>query len=345
MGFKGKKVLVTGHTGFKGTYLCKALLMDGASVYGYALPAKVGELYSKTKLSEDVSEELADIRDLDNLMKFFKAVNPDYVLHLAAQPLVLEGYNNPHYTYETNVMGTVNVLECIKQTPSVTSFVNVTTDKVYENLEEDHAFKEDEKLDGNDPYSNSKSCSDIITHAYKKSFFPNIAISTVRAGNVIGGGDVCDNRIIPDCIRAVINNKEIIIRNPKSVRPYQYVLEPILAYMQILEETDKNKKLQGSYNVGPNKENCQTTEDLVKKFVDCWGNNAKCTIKQRPDAPKEAGILMLDNQKVKDAFGIEPILSIDETIERTVNFYKGINEGKNVDKMIEDEVNYVKGRK
>ena len=285
---KDKKFLITGHTGFKGAYLVYLLKYLGAKVYGYALEPEDESVYITADIKVLMeSEVIGDIRDFDKLKSYIVEVNPDYIIHMAAQPLVLKSYEEPKYTYETNVIGTVNLFESIRQFAfdnniykktncNIKSVLNVTTDKVYENNDlDDYAFKENEKLCGYDPYSNSKSCSELVTYSYKHSFFNNneISISTARAGNVIGGGDVCENRIIPDCVRDTVANREIIIRNPYSIRPYQYVLEPLIVYLNIVLMTAENKNLCGSYNIGPDKESCVNTLTLAETFVNCWNNN------------------------------------------------------------------------
>ena len=231
--FRGKRVFVTGHTGFKGTWLCRILVGAGAVVTGYSLPAPTEpNLFALAGLEGRMTSIIGDVRDRDALFHAFEAAQPEIVLHLAAQPIVRDSYKDPAYTYETNVMGTVNLLECVRRYPTVRSFLNITTDKVYHNNEWPWGYREDEPLDGFDPYSNSKSCSELVTHSYLNSFFAGTdapAISTARAGNVIGGGDFANDRIIPDCIRATEAKQPIIVRNPHSTRPYQHVLEPLFA--------------------------------------------------------------------------------------------------------------------
>ena len=234
--YKGKHVLVTGHTGFKGSWMCQVLLEAGAKVTGYSLnPPTSPSLFSLAGLGSQINNIIGDIRDLTKLSSVFDQFQPEIVIHLAAQPIVRTGYEQPLYTYETNVIGTVNILECIRTHSCVKSFLNVTTDKVYANKEWVWGYRENEPLDGYDPYSNSKSCSELVTHSYKNSFFSDgkVAISTARAGNVIGGGDFARDRIIPDCIRAAQKKVPIIVRNPHSIRPYQHVLEPVIAYLMI----------------------------------------------------------------------------------------------------------------
>lgn len=222
--YKGKRILITGHTGFKGSWMCQLLIMAGADVTGYALEAPTDpSLFDMCRIAEHMNSVVGDVRDLEHMKKVFADVQPEIVIHMAAQPLVRESYKNPVYTYETNVMGTVNILECVRTTPSVKSFLNVTTDKVYLNKEWEWGYRENEELNGYDPYSNSKSCSELVTSSYLNSFFKDtdVAISTARAGNVIGGGDFATDRIIPDCIRAAAQKEDIIVRNPYSTRPYR----------------------------------------------------------------------------------------------------------------------------
>lgn len=323
--YKGKKVLVTGHTGFKGTWLSKILINAGAIVYGYSLEAPTQpNLFTLSKVENKMTSVIGDIRDYEHLKKCFDEFQPEIVMHLAAQPIVRDSYKEPKYTYETNVIGTVNILECVRLTQSVKSFLNVTTDKVYFNDDiPNHPFKEDEPLDGYDPYSNSKSCSELVTHSYKKSFFTDgrCAISTARAGNVIGGGDFANDRIIPDCIRAIEANKDIIVRNPFSTRPYQHVLEPLYIYLEICEKQYKDRKYEGYYNVGPDDCDCVNTGDLVTKFCNVWGNNLTW-VNKHDGGPHEAAFLKLDNQKIKDTFDWTPRWHIDETINKIVEWTK-----------------------
>lgn len=323
--YKGKTVLVTGHTGFKGTWLCKILINAGAHVVGYSLnPPTEPNLFTLSKIEKDMISIIGDIRDYTNLKSVFDKYQPELVFHLAAQPIVRDSYKAPKYTYETNVIGTVNVLECVRLTPSVKSFLNVTTDKVYLNDEvPNHPFKEDEPLDGYDPYSNSKSCSELVTHSYKKSFFTDgrCAISTARAGNVIGGGDFATDRIIPDCIRAIEKGENIIVRNPYSTRPYQHVLEPLYVYLEIAEKQYRDHKYEGYYNVGPDDCDCVNTGDLVTKFCNAWGNGLTW-VNKHDGGPHEAAFLKLDNSKIKEVFGWKPRWHIDECIEKIVEFTK-----------------------
>lgn len=323
--YRGKKILVTGHTGFKGTWLCKMLVNAGAIVIGYSLEAPTEpNLFSLSKIENNITSIIGDIRDFNKLKEVFDTYNPELVIHLAAQPIVRDSYERPLYTYETNVLGTVNVLECIRLTNSVQSFLNVTTDKVYLNNDiPNHSFKEDEMLDGYDPYSNSKSCSELVTHSYKKSFFQNqrCAISTARAGNVIGGGDFAEDRIIPDCVRAIETKNNIVVRNPYSTRPYQHVLEPLYIYLEILEKQYKDKSKEGYYNVGPDDCDCVNTGELVTMFCKSWGNNLNW-VNKYDGGPHEASFLKLDNNKIKKVFDWTPKWHINEAVEKIVEWTK-----------------------
>lgn len=324
--YNGKKVLVTGHTGFKGTWMCQLLIMAGAEVTGYALEAPTEpSLFDMCHVASQMNSVIGDIRDLEHLKQVFDEAQPEIVIHMAAQPLVRESYKNPVYTYETNVMGTVNVLECVRTIASVKSFLNVTTDKVYLNKEWNWGYRENEELNGYDPYSNSKSCSELVTSSYINSFFADkeVAISTVRAGNVIGGGDFAADRIIPDCIRAVEAGKDIIVRNPYSTRPYEHVLEPVVAYLMIAEAQYKDKSLAGSYNVGPAETDCRTTGGVVTLFCEKWtaltGKEVKW-VNQYDGGPHEANFLKLDCSKLKSTFGWKPRWTVETTMEKIVEW-------------------------
>lgn len=322
--YRGKRVFVTGHTGFKGSWLCKILAMAGASVTGYSLPAPTEpSLFAVSGVEKEMTSVLGDVRDFDALKAAFDAAQPEIVLHLAAQPIVRESYKNPAYTYETNVMGTVNLLECVRQAAAEgdppRSVVNITTDKVYLNNEWAWGYRENEPLDGFDPYSNSKSCSELVTHSYVNSFFAEgrVAVSTARAGNVIGGGDFAADRIVPDCVRAVQAGKPIGVRNPHSTRPYQHVLEPLFAYLMIAQKQYEDGRFAGWYNVGPDECDCVTTGQLVELFKEKWGNGFGWIDQAEANAPHEANFLKLDCSKLKSVFGWQPRWHIDEAIAKT----------------------------
>jgi CDP-glucose 4,6-dehydratase len=323
--YRNKKVFLTGHTGFKGTWLCKVLLQAGAGITGYALePPTVPSLFAQTGMAKDIRSITGDIRNKDALIKAVQDAKPDIIFHLAAQPIVRYSYLEPVLTYETNVMGTVNILEAVRFTPSIKSFVNVTTDKVYENKEWHWGYRENEKLCGFDPYSNSKSCSELVTYSYRNSFFDNEnapAISTARSGNVIGGGDYSEDRIIPDCIRAVKAEKEIIVRNPHSIRPYQHILDCLLGYLMLAEKQYTNRELAGNYNFGPDEESCVSTGELADLFCAVWGAGATWRT-QGDDGPHEANFLKLDCSKAKTVLDWKPRWDIQTAVEKTVEFSK-----------------------
>ncbi len=339
--YKNKKVLITGHTGFKGSWLCRILLNLGANVTGYSLqPLTQPDLFSLSDIEKKIHSVTGDIREVKHLQCVFTETQPEIVFHLAAQPIVRDSYNNPRYTYETNVMGTVNVLECVRQSTSVKSFLNVTTDKVYLNSERAEGYKEDEPLDGFDPYSNSKSCSELVTHCYKKSFFADgkTAISTARAGNVIGGGDFAPDRIVPDCVRAMQAGETIIVRNPHSIRPYQHVLEALAAYLMIAEKQYENSCYAGYYNVGPDDCDCITTGELADLFCKHWGEEARWESKTEFNAPHEANFLKLDCSLLKKTFGWQPRWHIEEAIQKTCAFSKVWLQGGNIPVEMDKEI-------
>jgi len=322
--YRNKKVFVTGHTGFKGSWLCRMLVMAGAEVTGYSLGMPTEpSLFQISSATDGINSVIGDIRDMNSLKTAFDAARPEIVLHLAAQPIVRESYKNPRYTYETNVMGTVNILECVRQSDSVKSFLNVTTDKVYKNNEWEWGYRENEPLDGFDPYSNSKSCAELVTHSYKNSFFldGSVAVSTARAGNVIGGGDFAKDRIIPDCVRAAIQKQDIVVRNPNSTRPYQHVIEPLSVYLMIAAKQYEDCKFADYYNVGPDDSDCFKTVELVSLFCKYWGNGIKW-IDQDVGGIHEANFLKLDCSKIKSVFNWRPCWNLETAVEKTVEWSK-----------------------
>lgn len=337
--YQGKRILVTGHTGFKGAWLSKILLMLGAKVIGYALePPTEINLYHILGLEEKMESIKGDIRDLSYLQRIFERIKPELVIHMAAQPLVRASYQDPVYTYETNVMGTVNILECVRLSQSVKSFLNVTTDKVYENKEWERGYVEEDILDGYDPYSNSKSCSELVTHSYKKSFLKDIPISTARAGNVIGGGDFAEDRIIPDCVRAGIVGQKVILRNPKSIRPFQYVLEPLAIYLEIVMRQYQNReKYQGYFNVGPEDEDCITAQSLVECFQKFWGDGFDYQI-QSDNGPHEAGFLKLNCDKLKRIYNWQSKFDVYKAVEYSVKWYQAYRDGEDMNQITECQI-------
>lgn len=338
--YKDKKVFVTGHTGFKGSWLCKMLINAGAKVTGYSLePNCSPSLFELSGIKKSMTSVIGDIRNMDTLKNAFEDAEPEIVFHLAAQPIVRESYADPKYTYETNVMGTVNILECVRNTDTVKSIVNVTTDKVYRNNESSRGFTEEDFLDGYDPYSNSKSCSELVTHSYSRCFFKErkVAVSTARAGNVIGGGDFAKDRIIPDCVRSALNGEEIIIRNPFSVRPFQHVLEPLTAYLMIAKAQYQNIKYSDSYNIGPDKADCVTVGTLADMFCLHWGDKVKWKNVSEANAPHEAGLLILDCNKLKSVFNWKPVWNIEKSIEMICKFNK--TDINNIPEEMDSEIN------
>ena len=353
--YNNKRVLITGHTGFKGTWLCRMLINAGSMVTGYSLqPLMQPNLFLLADVENKIKSVIGDVRDFEHLKNVFAEVQPEIVFHLAAQPIVRESYKEPRYTYETNVMGTVNLLECVRQCDSVKSVLNVTTDKVYLNRERAEGYREEESLDGFDPYSNSKSCSELVTHCYKNSFFATndglqnqtgitgnniarqVAISTARAGNVIGGGDFAQDRIIPDCVRAMQEGKVIEVRNPRSIRPYQHVLEPLAVYLMIAAKQYEDVCYAGYYNVGPDDCDSITTGELADLFCKYWnldnGQNYQVEVnelfkatwesKAEQNAPHEANFLKLDCSLLKKTFDWKPRWHVEEAIQKTCAFSK-----------------------
>ena len=337
--YKGKKVFVTGHTGFKGSWLCTILQMAGAEVTGYALPPEELSLCGIIRLEESMASSHGDVRDLEALWRAFKAAQPEIVLHLAAQPIVRESYRDPVGTYASNVMGTVHILECVRRSGCVRSFLNVTADKVYENHQWPWGYRETDRLNGFDPYANSKSCSELVTDGYRNSFFSDgaVAVSTARAGNVIGGGDFAADRIIPDCVRAVRAGQPLQLRSPHSVRPYQHVLEPLSAYLLIAQKQYENTSLSGSYNVGPESGGCLTTGELADLFCQAWGEGAYWE-HIGDNGPHEDTVLKLDCSKIRTVLGWRPRWDVERAVRETVAWTKAWMDGDNMLDFMERQI-------
>lgn len=340
--YKGKTVLITGHTGFKGSWMCKLLSMAGAKVIGYSLnPPTTPSLFELSGVEKEIVSVIGDIRDLAKLNETMQKYRPEIVIHMAAQPIVRESYAKPVYTYETNVMGTVNICEAVRLCDSVKSFVNVTTDKVYKNNEWEWGYRENDALDGYDPYSNSKSCSELVTSSYIKSFFYNrdIAVSTCRAGNVVGGGDFAKDRIIPDCVRAMEAKQEITVRNPYSTRPYQHVLEPVVTYLVLAMKQYEDKSLAGNYNIGPDDCDCAATGELVDLFCSHWGDGASWKNVADKNATHEANFLKLDCSRIKRVLGWSPRWHISDAIEKVTEWSKVYLSGGDISAVMEKQIN------
>jgi len=352
--YKNKKVLITGHTGFKGSWLSTWLTELGADVIGYSLePPTQPNLFEALSLNEKLIHIIGDVRDEKKLSSVFKKYKPEFVFHLAAQPLVRFSYREPKLTYETNIMGTINILEAIRKTNSVRACVIVTSDKCYENKEWVYGYRETDPMGGYDPYSSSKACVELIISAYRNSFFNpkdygkghRVALSSARAGNVIGGGDWAEDRLIPDCVKTLSQNKIINIRNPKATRPWQYVLEPLSGYLLLGSKMYKDaKRYSSAWNFGPNNENIITVDELVKLVIKNWGSGIYKV--DNSNHPHESGLLKLDISKTCIFLGWNPIYNLYETIERTINWYKYFYNGIKKEELYKITVseiwNYVK---
>lgn len=343
--YQGRRVLITGHTGFKGAWMCRVLVNMGAKVCGYALAPEGGEnLFGLSDVEDRMYSVIGDVRDLDHMMKVFGETQPEIVIHMAAQPIVRTSYEKPVETYEINVMGTVNVMECIRKTQSVRSCINVTTDKVYYNEEgRTKAFEEGEPLMGWDPYSNSKSCSELVTYSYVHAFFETmperrLAVSTMRAGNVIGGGDFARDRIIPDCYRAARAGEPIIIRNPHSTRPFQHVLEPVMTYLMAAMMQYEDISYAGNYNIGPEIAECRSAGEMADLFCAAWGEDCRW-IDRSDGGPKEASFLKLNCDHLKATFDWQQRWHIDETIALTVEWYRTYAKAGDVTAVMDRQIN------
>jgi len=336
--YKHKRVFVTGHTGFKGAWLCRVLQRAGALITGYALEPEDGVVYNSIVDLSAINSKINDIRNFAKLREAFEDARPEIVFHLAAQPLVLDAYDRPAYTFDTNVQGTVNLLECIRLSECTRSVVIITTDKVYRNDEREYGYRENDVIGGNEPYSTSKACAELVAEVYSSSYLRQrlVALSTARAGNVIGGGDVSKNRIVPDCVRSAKRGEDIIVRNPYSVRPYQHVLEPVLAYLVIAQRQYENPDLAGKYNVGPDETDCIKTSELVDVFCNKWADNQTWTHVKNVDAPHESGLLRLDCEKMRTVLGWVPIWNVQKAIASTVEWEKATDKSAITDKQIEE---------
>jgi len=336
--YSGKRVFLTGHTGFKGSWLSLWLHSLGAQVYGYALqPPTDPSLFDLCKIDKLVQSTIADVRDREKLNKAMLSAEPEIVIHMAAQPLVRDSYKIPVETYEINVMGTVNLFEAVRACKTVKAVINVTTDKCYENKEWIWGYRENEPLGGYDPYSNSKACSELVTSAYRSSYFNpkeyaahGVAVASARAGNVIGGGDWATDRLIPDCIRAILKGETVLIRNPAAIRPWQHVLEPLSGYLKLAQKLiQEGPRYCGAWNFGPGDEDAQPVEWLVKQLCSQWGNTASFAM-DKGAHPHEAHYLKLDCSKAKVELGWKPYLSLDKAISSIVEWTRAYKEGRDL---------------
>lgn len=331
--YKNKKVFLTGHTGFKGSWLSLWLKSLGAEVLGYSLePATEPSMFKELNIDKEIKSVFGNILDTSKLEKTMNAFQPDIIFHLAAQPLVRLSYFEPVLTYQTNVIGTLNVLEAARKCSSVKAFVNVTTDKCYENMEVNHGYKEDEPMGGYDMYSSSKGCVEIMSSSFRRSFLQEesaYAMATARAGNVIGGGDWALDRLIPDCIRSINSNKPIVIRNPIAVRPWQHVLEPLSGYLLLGQKLlEDGKKYAQGFNFGPNEDSVLTVAEVSKKVVEKYGKGEIIVGEKSP--LHEAGLLMLNIDKAKIVLNWTPSLTADQAIDNTVEWYKCFYDGSDM---------------
>lgn len=351
--FKGKRILVTGHLGFKGSYLCKILASAGAEVCGCGIKQEGLSLFEIWHLGDLMQDRRVDICNFEQLKQCFSDFKPEMVFHLAAQALVIPSYENPMQTFRSNIMGSVNLLECIRLCGCVRAVVNVTSDKVYKNDESGRLYTEDDPLMGRDPYSASKSCAEILSFSYRKSFFEamGISISTARAGNVLGGGDFSKNRVIPDCVRAAKSSNGIILRNPDSVRPYQHVFDCLYGYLLLMKRQCEDSALAGSYNFAPIDGRAVTTYRLASLFCEYWGDGAfiesppprqdalpQKNISNKENNFHEAGYLKLDVTKANNLLGFSPKYTVEECIRKTVEFEKLMLSGGDSKEYINREI-------
>jgi len=340
--FNGKKVLVTGDTGFKGSWLAYWLHQLGADVYGFALPPeRTYDHFNELELKKIIHHEDGDIRDYSQILEFVKTTRPEFVFHLAAQPLVRKSYSEPQNTFDTNITGTVNLLEAVRLTPSVKSLVVITSDKCYKNKEWCWGYRENDELGGKDPYSASKAAAELVFSAYNDSFFnarPQFGAASVRAGNVIGGGDWSDDRIVPDCIRALESNKPVELRNPHATRPWQHVLEPLSGYLILASRMYEHpKQFGGSYNFGPDSGKTHTVQNLVEEFISVWGTG-KIRVTKKDNDPPESGLLHLNCDKAHHDLGWYPKWSFKKTVEQTAKWYKSVKEGKSAESVTRQQI-------
>jgi len=350
LSFKGKKVFITGNTGFKGSWLTSLLLEIGAKIYGYSLkPNTKPCMYDVLDIKNNITQTFGDVRNHNLLSKSINDFKPDIIIHLAAQPLVRDSYIDPKYTYETNVLGTVNVLDVAKELDSVQSILVITSDKCYMNLEIDYAYEENDSLGGHDPYSNSKACADLIATSYYKSFFANIGVglAIARAGNIIGGGDWSKDRIVPDAVRAFSSANILEIRNPNAIRPWQYVLDPLYGYLQLIDCLTKDQNaFSGPWNFGPSIDTNDSVRYVCDRITKLWGNNSRWIIKDTEDTSHEANLLMLNSNKASEKINWRSRYDTNQAIDLTIDWYLKYYTNLDMVKFTYNEIsNYISGKK
>lgn len=345
--WKTKKVFITGHTGFKGSWLCLWLNSLGAEITGYALkPLTNPSLFEICKIKDLVNSIIGDIRDYQRLDKAIKKANPEIIFHLAAQPIVRESYKSPTETYQVNVMGTVNLLESVRTCKKIRAVINVTSDKCYENRDLQRGYRENDPLGGYDPYSSSKACSELVTSSYRNSFFNpedyhlhGVGLASARSGNVIGGGDWSQDRLVPDCIRAILKREKIIVRNPDFIRPWQHVLEPLSGYLMLAQKIYENGlEYSGAWNFGPDDKDIKTVEWIVKKICEKWGHGLSYK-KDKKDQPHEARYLKLDCAKAKAKLGWTPKWTLETAIDKTIEWVQAYRGGKDMKSVCIGQIN------
>ncbi|MCM2279315.1 MAG: CDP-glucose 4,6-dehydratase [Oligoflexia bacterium] len=341
--WKGRKVLLTGHTGFKGSWLSLWLHSLGAQVLGFSLPPRTEpNLFGQAGVAKKIRSELGDIRDYDQLCAVYRSFEPEVVFHLAAQALVRPSYANPIETFATNVMGTVHLLEAARQTPSASSVVIVTSDKCYENREWAWGYRENEPMGGHDPYSSSKGCAELVTSAFRRSYFADgrpSAVASARAGNVVGGGDWSEDRLLPDCVRALQAGKSIDIRNPGSTRPWQHVLEPLAGYLRLAQlAAEKPDAFSRGWNFGPADDDARPVSWIAEKVVSLWGQGASWRTTAEPGAPREARALKLDCSLARAELSWAPRLNLNEGLRWTVDWYRRFGNGESAERLCHEQL-------
>jgi CDP-glucose 4,6-dehydratase len=328
--YKGRRVFISGHSGFKGSWLALWLRQKEATVLGMALPPEEGRLslFDTAQVGKHVASVFADIRDFSAVEKLLSDFQPEIIFHLAAQALVRRSYRDPIGTFASNIMGTAHILEAARKTPSVEAIVCVTTDKVYRNRERDQGYREEDELGGKDPYSASKACAELVAGVYMQTLLPldGAALATARGGNVVGGGDWSEDRLIPDLVRSLADSQDIVLRNPGAIRPWQHVLELCSGYLQLASCLLQDRaKAIGAWNFGPDRENEVEVEVLTKDFIKAWGRPESCVRVEPADLP-EAGVLKLDNTKARQVLGWRPVLGYARTIRWTADWYSAFYE-------------------